>query len=87
MLPALEKWLAFAGAVVGVLSGVLAAVQGTFWPGGPPHWVAVAGTVLGVAGLVVAKLLELFSKTVQSVKGQELVAKATALQLKPPGGK
>jgi len=76
MLPALEKWLSVVGAVVGALSGVLVSVQGTVWPGGPPHWVAVLGTVLGVASMVVAKLLEVFSATVQSVKGAALVAKA-----------
>ena len=87
MLPALEKWLGIAGSVLGVLSGLLVAVQASVWPGGPPHWMAVAVTVVSVAGLVVAKLLELFSSSVQSVKGAALTAKATALQLKPPGGK
>lgn len=86
MLPALEKWLSVAGSVIGALSGVLLAIQSSVWPGGPPHWVAVAGTVLGVAGLVVAKLLEVFSTTVQSVKGAALVAKAAALPVKTLGG-
>lgn len=77
MLASLEKWLGVAGAVVGVLSGIVVSVQGLgVWAGGPPHWLAVVGSVLGVAGLVVAKLLEVFSSQVQSVKGAALSAKA-----------
>lgn len=87
MLASLEKWLGIAGSVLGVLSGLLVGIQGTVWPGGPPHWVAVLGTVLGVCGLVVAKLLEVFSTQVQQVKGAALVAKASALKLPAPGGK
>lgn len=87
MLPALEKWLGVAGAVVGALSGLLVALQASVWPGGPPHWVGVAATVLSVAGLVVAKLLEVFSTQVQQVKGAALTAQATALKLPAPGGK
>lgn len=87
MLATLEKWLGIAGSVLGALSGLLVVVQSTVWPGGPPHWMAVVATVVSVAGLVVAKLLEVFSTQVQAVKGQALVAKASALQLPAPGGK
>lgn len=85
MLPVLEKWLGIIGSVVGVVSGVLVSVQATLWPGGPPHWVAVVGTVLGVVGMVVAKLLEFFSGTVQLSKGNALLAKAATVPLKPVG--
>ena len=79
MLATLEKWLSYAGAGVGVLSGLLASVQGMglFAVSSPPHWMAVAGTILSVAAMVIAKLLEAFSTTVQTVKGAALTAAAT----------